>query len=885
MMAMVPVTTNNADTQDEPQNNEQDDDPNIMFLQHHDDDDDDQQQEEEYQPFELTAENLRDIPGETDVVMHTVEQRVHTELLQLLEKTEAPDYLYKDILNWASHANALHYDFSPTHRTRKAMVNELQQHFSMHSLRPSVSQIMLDSIHESVPIVTFDFKAMLESLLSDTNLMQCDNLVINKIVDADGNLDVPALFAPYESPDGILDEVLSGSWYKDTVANVEDAKTFVCPLIFYIDKTFIDPIKSRFNLEPFNFTLAIFDRKCRSQFAFWKTLGYIPEPPPCNVKNPAQGTKARNYHTMLEFVLKDLINIHNNPAILDNFHLRIGNYVKKVNLRIPIAFIIADTQGADKLCGRYLVYKENVQRLHRSCMCSPSDATDTEKECHWVEMDEMMDVIERNNKAELTRYSQQYIPNHAFRHIDFGCNPHGIYGATPNDILHGVKLGIMKYVLEIFIDEELNNSARYYLDEALKELLPHLKQGGNSQFPRMYFPNGICSLTNTTAEELVGMMFITYILCITNKGRNAVANSNKMSIARINTYVTLFEKLLIFLSWISSTDGLWKLNDTQSRNVAVMKVGELVDFISQNFTRKSDQNWNISKMHELMHFPDVIDMFGSAINCDATTGEKMHIEIAKKTGRKSQKSHKTFTMQAANRLADRHIIDFAYKYLVEIPDAEKAKSSIATASSSPSVGSTFVLNVVADNSLNANVTHLEVSICGKGALAHTNLEPRLYPDLVEYIVRYFAEHCDEMPESIRCCSEYIDEEGFVFRAHHEYRSSGFWHDWAMTSYTDNNSEKGFTNVPSKILCFLPDGLPDDSQCYVVCHPCRWTKIQVTELVTKWELQPVAEATLGKIPYDIVPASSLHSHCLVIPDLEEPGTVYEVTDKSNWADLF
>lgn len=880
-LEVVMSLTNNHDVtqEDQLQTAENDGNNEDNNFEHHDGNDD--QQEDINAPFELTAENLKAIPGETDVVIHTVEQRVHVELLQLLEKAEAPDYLYKEILNWASRAKALKYDFTPTHTSRKAMIKDLQQHFSMHSLRPSISQIKLESIHERVPIVTFDFKAMLMSLLTDTKLMQTDNLVVNNITDTDGRLDVSALFAPYESPDGMLDEVLSGHWYKDTVLDMDhDSDCFVCPLIFYIDKTFIDPIKSRFNLEPFNFTLAIFNRKSRSKFPFWRTLGYIPEAPECSVAKPAQGVKARNYHTMLEFVLKGLIEIHENPTILDNFPLRIGNIVKTVNLRIPVAFIIADTQGADKLCGRYLVYNESIQRLHRSCMCSPSDATDTDNTCEWVGRQEMMEVIERNDKVELTKYSQQHIPLHAFRNIDFGSNPHGIYGATPNDILHGVKLGIIKYVLEIFIDEELNTSARFHLDKALEEILPHLKQGGNSGFPRMYFPNGICSLTNTTAEELVGMMFVTYLLCITNKGRNACAKSAKMTIARIDTYVELFERLLIFLSWISSTDGLWKINDTRSRNTATKKIKELVTFITQDFERKSDQNWNISKLHELMHYPKLIDMFGSGINCDATAGERMHIEIAKKTGRKTQKSHKTFTIQAANRLADRHVIDVAYKYIVEMPDSLKSLASVGTASSS--VGSTFVLHVT-ENCINETDYAYDVSIVGKGVLANTDLESNLYPDLVEYLVKYFSKF-DEMPASIRCCSEFADDDGFVFRAHHEYRASGFWHDWALTSYTDDSTE-GFTNVPSKILCFLPDGIPGDNQCYVVCHPCRWRKKKITQLVYQWEMQPCSQAALNGIPYDVVPASSLFSHCLVVPDLEEPGIVYQVADKDKWEGLF
>jgi hypothetical protein len=73
-------------------------------------------------------------------------------------------------------------------------------------------------------------------------------------------------------------------------------------------------------------------------------------------------------------------------------------------------------------------------------------------------MNSMLALIARGDKKELSSFSQQHIPKHAFRDADFGCNPHGIFGATPNDVLHGLKSGIIPYLLEICLDDNLNNS-------------------------------------------------------------------------------------------------------------------------------------------------------------------------------------------------------------------------------------------------------------------------------------------------------------------------------------------------------------------------------------------------------------------------------------------
>ena len=92
-------------------------------------------------------------------------------------------------------------------------------------------------------------------------------------------------------------------------------------------------------------------------------------------------------------------------------------------------------------------------------------------------MAEMMTVIENRDQQELKDFSHHYIPEHAFKQADLGENPHGIYGATPNDILHGLKLGIIHYIMEIFAKDNLNPAACHHLDMALKDNFTTLKAG------------------------------------------------------------------------------------------------------------------------------------------------------------------------------------------------------------------------------------------------------------------------------------------------------------------------------------------------------------------------------------------------------------------------
>jgi hypothetical protein len=147
----------------------------------------------------------------------------------------------------------------------------------------------------------------------DTSLMQPENLVLNPVDKAsDEGSKYHPWFMPYLLQDGEnINKVLSAQWYQDTVTLENNPEVFICPLILYVDKTFIDPMRSQFNLEPLSFTLAIFKHQCRSQFKFWWTLGYLPDQPVAD-----SDVKSRNYHAMLQHLLCDVITIHNNCILI-----------------------------------------------------------------------------------------------------------------------------------------------------------------------------------------------------------------------------------------------------------------------------------------------------------------------------------------------------------------------------------------------------------------------------------------------------------------------------------------------------------------------------------------------------------------------------------------
>jgi hypothetical protein len=106
-------------------------------------------------------------------------------------------------------------------------------------------------------VVVFPFATMLSSLLNCPILNKLENLVVNPT----------DRFGRYESPDGLLDEVNSGQWYRDTYnQSIHDSQNeFLAPIIFTMDKTVISEA-SHLSVFVILFTTSIFNREVRYLF-------------------------------------------------------------------------------------------------------------------------------------------------------------------------------------------------------------------------------------------------------------------------------------------------------------------------------------------------------------------------------------------------------------------------------------------------------------------------------------------------------------------------------------------------------------------------------------------------------------------------------------------
>ena len=99
-----------------------------------------------------------------------------------------------------------------------------------------------------------------------------------------------------------------------------------------------------------SFTLCMFKKEIRNLPFAWRCLGYVVNQ--SNVVVSDSSDKAQDYHFILSFILSSLKDAQEHAGI--SWKLKYQVKVLDVVMKIPILFVIGDTEGHDKLCGKYL---------------------------------------------------------------------------------------------------------------------------------------------------------------------------------------------------------------------------------------------------------------------------------------------------------------------------------------------------------------------------------------------------------------------------------------------------------------------------------------------------------------------------------------------------
>jgi hypothetical protein len=84
-------------------------------------------------------------------------------------------------------------------------------------------------------------------------------------------------------------------------------------------------------------------------------------------------TKNKRLHRQLAEILKSFYQAQEPNALFD-IPICLGNVSKRVNLYVPLQFIIGDVEGGDHLCSRQTYRSKTCLRLRRTCDVSTANA-------------------------------------------------------------------------------------------------------------------------------------------------------------------------------------------------------------------------------------------------------------------------------------------------------------------------------------------------------------------------------------------------------------------------------------------------------------------------------------------------------------------------------
>jgi hypothetical protein len=379
------------------------------------------------------------------------------------------------------------------------------------------------------------------------------------------------------------------------------------------------------------------------------TLGYIPD----TLINKSLSTceKMQDYHKLLGCILKSFKEAQNLPLIWE-FNL-CGKRVKKA-LKIPVLYVIGDTEGHDKLCGKFLSRNKTTNCICRYCNV-PFDSTDDPfyKGSYWRKS--IIEKLCKSRDEERLRTMSMYCIDNTWHEIKFCDTIRGINGSTPAETLHCLQQGIFEYVISALFDQKKekkgvvkkkeeplnkkrkgvgpnvstevdveNDNKQYYnprnhqftgfsvLPKSeignFESLCQHygrlLQRQSDRELPRTYFYSKYNSTAKKSGHEMAGILLVFLSIFCCNEGITSLMLL--FGDVRFSAFVHLFELMLML-------ENFCKTESHDQQDVKEFKKGIpiLLNTLKTTINREDGNGMKIIKFHLITHFADDILRYGS----------------------------------------------------------------------------------------------------------------------------------------------------------------------------------------------------------------------------------------------------------------------------------
>ena len=785
-------------------------------------------------------------------IFRSPREQIEIKLLNFCEKINAPLYAYDELMTILSDCEITQDTFNHDFTRRANLLKRMKEQFHMTDTEPRKKTVSLESGNK-ITVMTCPFLPMLESLLNDPRCVSDDNLTFQ-------NND--PLSVPIET--GIRDELHSGKWYQKTwLDKCNEPGDSLLVIYLFIDKTFTD-VYGRLNFEPVQFTLSIFNRKTRNQFHAWRPLGYVTDlktVPNGNSegiisrqeddmpKLKVSEVNIRDYHKVLSVILEDFKIVQETGKI--RYNLNYKNKLFKINFIPILGPIIGDTSGHDMLVGRYSG-RTNVTRICRYCDCHYHNSDNPNLIYEYTKASDIKNLYiegDRESKNSLNNISYHYVKN-VFHSIECGSDPRGINGLCPVEILHCMRLGILKIAVECFT-ELLPPAHVDKLDKLMSKMSDQFRHQSYRCVPKTSFTGSIMNLKRKTADEWTGIVLLIVASLHTIAGkyfwrRTGMADSVK------NSYIKIFEKCLILEKWLQKEDGY----ELSKMELAQNNIIEFMREYKSTCSRQVGNNMKLVKFHMLLHIIDDIDRLGSPQNTNGAPCES-NFKPQKKESVRTQRRAKFFHEQIALRIHDQMVISRATQLKTKQINVQQDRLV---------GGSKFIIKY--------DPMSMEYDVVWKRAVPKKrNYDKRI----LKFVYNIFFDH--DFDHEIQCFTEHRIN-GEIFHGDCSYRGDHEWYDWVNILWDSTDNENGTQPILGKIHMFvdcrkhriLPpisiNGLDiTGEEIYTVISSLNWKVpklIGVSTLFLKGQLDISDE----EITLFIVPVSAINSTAFAFHDIQE-----------------
>jgi hypothetical protein len=461
----------------------------------------------------------------------TDQEKGYVRILTFVEQHCLPLYVYDDLLDMMKSLSYTRFDFTAVHPKRQTILKKLSARFVCPTPEPVPVTLernstqdpnqLLDSV-ETVLVLRFDVRRQIKELLGSDIFHDMSNLVV----------DPSDPFGMYRPPDGRIGELHSGDWYRRSYQQLikDPSKEMLIGVKLYYDKTGTDSMMMRHGLEPVMFTLTIIKQSVQQKNTnAWKHVGFIPdldqlskaEKKYASNNEERKGRPTRNYHRCLDAILNEFLELQKEGL---DIVLRIGQYLKLVKVKLPVAIVVGDAKSGDLWTCRILHHKQN--RMSRACYTPVEKCSDHQVVCRWVKQSDqeelLRDCMEPGKEKDMVLREKLKLNSTVrcysclFR-MDFGANPYGQFRACTIDMMHLFENGWVSYVCQAFI-RPMRTLNRTMLDLFVDKVFKGSRSSRRKFFPRTNFSGGITSLTQLASHEWIGVLLTILMTAQTHMG-------------------------------------------------------------------------------------------------------------------------------------------------------------------------------------------------------------------------------------------------------------------------------------------------------------------------------------------------------------------------------